>query len=338
MSAPILFMLGLGLSPAFGQEPPSVVVEISPPPIVEVVSEPGAIEIDAVVSSGEERAELLGRRINELEARLEEMEGQLHDRQAKLEEEPGTVRHGGVVVEPHTRVEEAVGLAGPVDVYGEVAGDAVSIGSDVRIRDGGRVEGNAVSFGGRVEVDPGGVIVGDRVALGAGSQATAAMGYRPLEGSSIWQLLQDAVRRVALLLSMAGAGVLVVGLWPDRVRRVAADINERPLWTGVAGAILVASLSVATLALTLTLIGIPVAMLLSGVLGLAWLFGLVAICFALGERFTAARERGAWAAFLAGAALLAFVGMLPWVGSLTLVLVGFPAVGASLLTRLGAEV
>ena len=101
--------------------------------------------------------------------------------------------------------------------------------------------------------------------------------------------------------------------------------------------ILVAAGIVGAVALGFTFVGIPLAMLLLGVLALAGMLGFVAVCQALGEGVPPLRERGGtWVTFLAGAAILGLVSLLPIVGPLSLVGVGCAAVGAALVTRMGS--
>lgn len=310
--------------------------------------------LDARGSGSEDgRAHLFERtaveRINALEARLAQMEEELAaaEREAQAAEEAlaGTSEDGsptdrisssgGITVRADEVVLDAVSLAGPVSVHGVVRGDAVSMGGGIVVHDGARVHGDAVAFGGPVEVRPGGRVDGDRVAMDGGPSMSAVMG--PVaELSNGWMAaLKGLLRRIAMVLSIAGAGVLIVGIWPRQVDQVAEMVRARPFWTSIAGGILVGAFSVGALALTFTFVGIPLALLLLGVLALAAMLGFVAVCQALGENIPQLRRQGSWAAFLAGAALLGLVSLMPWVGPISLALVGFSAVGAALVTRLG---
>lgn len=253
---------------------------------------------------------------------------------------------GGVEVAEGETVDDAVGYTGAVEVRGIVQGDAVSMVSDVHVLPGGRVLGDAVSFGGSVVVDAGGEVLGDRVALGGRSAvltaaapesalADVASGDNVLE--HVKTMLHGFARRIAVLLSFAGLGVLIVGFWPSQLDHVARIITRRPIWYGIAGGILAALMGLGAIVFTLTMVGIPIALLLAVLLAIGWLVGIVAICKATGERFSAVRQHGNWASFLVGAALLMAVGMLPYVGPVILVAIGFPAVGAALISRLGSR-
>ena len=286
---------------------------------------------DGVTPSEEELVE----RVKELEARLRVVESRDLPRAGATVEvalDPG-IHTGPLIVAIGERLEQAVAFGGPVDVHGDVVGDAVSVGSDVLVRSTGVVEGNAVAVGGNVVVEPGGHVAGDRVALGEPNAVTSVAGA--FGDASPKGLMRGVFRQLSVLSCLMGAGVLLMGLWPQNVERVARPLGDRPFWYAIAGAILTASFVVGSGLLAITLVGIPLAVLLSIVLAVAWLLGVVALCKAIGERFPVLERRGAWATFLAGAVILGAVSLLPYVGPLLIVLVGFPAVGAALLTRLG---
>ena len=252
-----------------------------------------------------------------------------------------------------------VALGGPVDVYGLIEGDAVSMGGPVRVHDGGRITGNAVSmgqnievasdgaidgdavtFGGVVTLADGGTIGGDKITVGnASAAAMGAMGPAVVEhsGFSLPDVFQRLFQRLSLTLAFAGAGVLTVGVWPRQVRRVAEAIPGNLLWYGLAGGILTAALTVASVLFAVTVIGAPVSLLIIALLGAAWVLGLVSLCHTLGERSRLTEGKGAWAAFLVGAALLGVIALVPYLGPVLVAVLGFPALGAALLTRFGTR-
>lgn len=257
-----------------------------------------------------------------------------------------------VAVAEGETVGEAVSFGSDVHVAGHVLGDAVSFGGNVRIAPTGRVDGDAVSFGGRVEVLDGGAIAGDRVAMGmpgiggfdsppfdaarsddrAASSATSSiMG----QGRGVFDALQ---RKLVWLLSLAGAGVLVVGLFPNRVGRVARDLEERPIRAAVVGTLASSFLLLFSLLFTLLTLGLglPVSAMLVALLGGAWVLGFVGLCQAVGDRLPFdERPYGRWLALLVGVVLLTFLGSLPWVGWLVVGSASVLGIGSALATRLG---
>lgn len=250
-----------------------------------------------------------------------------------------------VVVAEGEQVEEVVSFGDDVRISGRVLGDAVSFGGNVVIGTTGRVEGDAVSFGGRVEIEDGGRVEGDRVAMGVpGVALTVRADAEPSAVGSValatdaGALLHQLYRRLVLMLSVAGAGVLVVGLFPQRVGRVAEDLEARPLRAAVVGTLASGFLALFGLLFTLLTfgLGLPITLLLYGLLGLAWLLGFVGLCQAVGDRLPfEQRPHGRWVAFLVGVVLLTFAGSLPWVGWLVVGAASLLGIGAALSTRFG---
>lgn len=234
--------------------------------------------------------------------------------------------------------EEAISFGGDVRVKGHVTGDAVSFGGDVIVEDGGHVDQSAVSFGGRVVVHPGGTLNGDRVAMEVPAERSPFLGALPrVTGAArVW----DQVRwRLVMLLAMAGAGVLTVGVFPARVRRIARDLEVRPLRAALLGSLasgFVIVFSVLLAVLTVGL-GLPVSVLLLCALGIAWLLGFVGLCQAVGDRLPLnQRPYGRWLAFLVGVVPLVFLGSLPWIGWVVVGAASVIGVGGAVSTRFGS--
>lgn len=273
-------------------------------------------------------------RLMAAEQRIAALERELALKSAQADEREMVGRGGAVVVGADVVVPKAVAFGGPVCVKGRVLNDAVSFGDDVLVEPGARVDGNAVSFGGRVIVQPGGAVRGDQVSYAATPLADQLLRAHPLDGAG--GKLRQLARQLVLLFGFAGAGVLMVGSFPKQIDQVESHLVSRPLVAGLLGLAATGFISLLSLLLTITLIGIPLAMaLLAGLLA-AWLVGFVAFCKACGDRLPIHDVRARrWVAFLAGVLAVACVGALPWVGRITLVMVGFGCVGAALATRFG---
>ena len=119
-------------------------------------------------------------------------------------------------------------------------------------------------------------------------------------------------------------------------RQIAA--GRQPVWYAVAGGILSVAIGIGATLLALTVVGLPASVLLLTSLALAWMLGTVALCQWVGDRIPPAARLGGWASFLAGAAVLGAVGLVPFVGSVVLAFAALLAVGAGLVTRLGTQV
>lgn len=271
--------------------------------------------------------------IEALEARIAEIEGRL--RGGSPSEGPPSVSGRGVRVDPSEVVLDAVGLGGPVEVAGTVRGNAVGLGADVVVHDGAAVDGHAVALGGDVRVEPGASVTGRQLSLDVEEGAESALAI-PVSGD-LARFGRSMARRLALLLVFAAAGTLAVAMWPQQIDEVSARISDRPFWYGMAGAALTAGLGLGAVVMSITIIGLPIALLFLVVLSLAWLVGMAAVCRTAGRRLAFARQRGDTAAYLAGAALVAVLAMVPAVGTILALAIGFPAVGAAVVAGLSNE-
>lgn len=236
------------------------------------------------------------------------------------------------IVEAGEVVDEVVAFGNDVLVHGRVLGSATAFGGNVHIHPGGEVRGDAVSFGGQVLVEPGAHVSGDRVSLSGMDDAFLHESEPEEEG---W--LSGLYHRTMLLLSLLGAGILVVGLFPKRVGGVSREVSTNPVGAGFVGAAfstLLLVLSVLFMLLTLGL-GTPVSAVGVGVLGAAWLLGFVSVCQVIGDRLPMEQPNGRWAALLGGSFLFAFAGVIGFPGVLLAFLVSMVGVGAAVTSRFG---
>lgn len=260
----------------------------------------------------------LRERITTLERRLAEMERgravtMIEPSPAPrlgLDRRPRVVSRGEVV-------EQAVGFGVPVDVFGEVSGDAVAVGADVRVHPGARVNGDAVSLGGQVRVLDGGRIGGQPLALTA---AAAPPERAP-------------TRAIGLGLSAGAAGVLAAGLWPGRVDVAAARVRAAPWRSAAVGLLAVIAGPGLAIALALTLVGVPLAVVIFAALAAAVGLGGVAAAAAVGQRLHPALSP--WSAALLGGLLLLTLWQLPYLGVLAVLGIGLAGLGAAVQSRLG---
>lgn len=272
--------------------------------------------------------------IARLELRIDQLERQVAEQQAQ--QDTGSQRGEAIVVAADEVLPEAVAFGAPVHVHGAVQGKVVSFGDDVRVFNGGRVGGDAVSFGGRVIVEPGASVHGDRISYSDPTQPTPVATASMIQTNHPDGVLRTLARKLVLMLTLAGAGVLVVGLFPRHVNNVAATVAARPMKMGFLGVGSLTGGLFLSLLLTLTVLLSPFALVLGALLGVAWILGFVGMCQAVGDRLPLQNQGlRRWLAFLMGILVLAFVGTLPWIGQVLLGLVSFICVGAALHTRFG---
>ncbi len=163
---------------------------------------------------------------------------------------------GNRTIAANANVHGTIAVAnGNLDVYGTIDGDAVALGGDVRVHNGGHVTGDAFSAGGSVVID-GGVVEGERRAI----TMPHYTGKTPLvhrEPLTVWQALKLAVGWFAVL-SIIGIGVMLFadanldGVVTELERGVA-----RSFWIGVAGQLLaLPGLLIVIVGLAITVLGL----------------------------------------------------------------------------------
>lgn len=193
----------------------------------------------------------------------------------------GIVRFGeGITVNAGEFVDgDVVAIGGSIKNYGRVGGDCVAIGGNITHGEGASVDGNTVCLGGRLTLEDGTRIGGDAVTIwGSIRRAATAeiagqeveVGGGPVFGGKLppffgggaagdfWSLFRQIVWAATLL----GLGVLLFVLFPTRMERVSGTVEISSLkafFAGLAGWILYLPVF---LALVITIIGIPVALLL----------------------------------------------------------------------------
>lgn len=154
----------------------------------------------------------------------------------------GTVSRGSVLV-----------INGNLDVYGDVAGAATTVGGDIIVHPSGRVRGAAVAFFGTVR-NEGGSILGVIKNVGRNGVDTRISYGRP--PSTLRSLRSAIVWLVALLLVGTGA-LFFAGDYLKRVVQTVSNETGRSLLLGVLGGISTFPLLIAlVVAMAITVIGI----------------------------------------------------------------------------------
>lgn len=266
---------------------------------------------------------------------------------------------GDRTIPAKTSVTGPIAVArGNLDVYGTIDGDAVALGGNVRVHNGGRVTGDAWSAGGSVVVD-GGVVEGARRAVAVprytGPRITQ---HEPL---TVWQQLKLAAGWFAVL-AIIGIGVM---LFADaNLDGVVAELERgfgRSFVVGLAGQLLaLPGLLIVVVVLAITVVGlllIPFAIVAYVVAGAGLLtLGFLAAARVLGGGMTTddgtASPRGVhlralfvglivYLAIWAAAALLAHVPIVSSVLRLIAVAITWVAatagLGATISSRAGTH-
>jgi hypothetical protein len=261
---------------------------------------------------------------------------------------------GNVTVEEDARLDgNLVVFGGQVQSDGEVDGDLVIIGGQVGLDQHARVTGDVVTVGGQLERAEGAVIEGE-VVNNVKPEITIPNLPAPVvpdvnipdpvrvSFNPFWEF----ARTLGESLLMAFLAMLVTLFLQDRLSRVSQAAVSQPLMTASIGLLTI----VALILIAVTIILLPVAILGLIPLGLAWLFGIVALGHEIGDRFARTLHKE-WAPTITaslGTFVLVFLlasiqslnNLLPFMACVTWilpVLVGLLAVGSVVITRFGAR-
>ncbi len=272
---------------------------------------------------------------------------------AKLKSKRGS-HHGkdrvstdSVEVDEGEVVDSAVSYGSSVTVKsgGVVQNDAVAFGGDVVLEPGAVVEGDAVAFGGTVKRDDGAVVEGETVSFGGLGEVVAkgvtTAVHSADDGHSAHERRdRGAESRVpGFLLRFAllfGLGFLAIMFVPGRMRLIESELSRDPVKCGATGLLGAIVLSVLSLALVVTLIGIPAAIALWTVGSVGVAIGVTAVASVLGARLPVFRGRNSHAlALAAGLLLFLLIAKLPVFGPLAMAAVALVSLGALIRTRFG---
>lgn len=281
-----------------------------------------------------------------------------------------SLRQGGVIlgsdfiVHSGERVEGAVVLGGDVGVEhgGTVEGDLAAVGGDVTIA--GDVTGSLIVIGGDLHLAESAFVGGDVIAPFANierapgaevqGQIFAGQGPQFIPRGEIFRFrelapwreiffagfLGNIFQTILTILGAVALGILAVVLVPGPMVTVRNTLIAQPApslglgFLAILGAIIVLAL------LVITCIGIPLAIILGAVLGLAAAFGWVTVGLLGGERLLTAlqsKEKSPVIAVTLGTLLITLVAHLPCLGFLFFVGISSWGLGAVLLTRFGTK-
>ncbi len=266
--------------------------------------------------------------------------------------EPDRVITGGSVrVEKGEVVHDVVVFGGNADVFGEATGDVTVVGGAAHIYPGARVRGDATTVGGALTVDDGARVDGDVGVVGGvlhrGKEAdirgvtqqgkhgriNVKLDTDREEGWTVRGLLHDigsSMTRTALLFIF---GAIFLALAGDRMQALQGEIAARPMKSLALGLVGLLVTSAAIVALIVTFVGIPFAVVTALLAAIVAYVGVCAALTVLGAALLRHRTANPYVHLGVGCALFLLIGWLPYLGSLATILVGLTGFGSLLATR-----
>jgi hypothetical protein len=244
-----------------------------------------------------------------------------------------------------------------------VNGDVALMGGTLEIS--GTVSGNVSTLGGTLFLDDGAVIEKDVSMMGGtlhrseNAQIRGSLvngGFRPFQfnlpnlpinwsfsNGFPWTPIWNFFSTLFSTLVVAALAVLVVLLWPHPTERVARAVVAQPAVTGGLGLLTVIVLPAMLILLMITIILIPFSLLGLLVLGLALLFGWIAVGLEIGNRIAGLFKQQWNPALTAGLGTLVIgliasgVGWIPCVGWLVPFIAAMVGLGGVVVTRFGTQ-
>lgn len=260
---------------------------------------------------------------------------------------------------------------GSAKIFGTVTGDLVVAGGSARIENGGRVVGNATVFGGSLKVVSGARVDGDVGIVGGalkreegaiigGKVVDSANGQHgnvkvsmhdgevstEIEGSrkrtSGRARLTDAVhsfgQSVTNMSLLFVFGCVLLALGTRKMETLRVEAAARPMKSFAMGIVGSFCALIALVAMCVTLVGIPFAvlLLLLGVFGVY--ASIAAVLTTVGAAVAGHKSKNPYVHLLVGCGLFLLSGLVPYVGGLVTAAVVLIAIGTLVTTRLAGIV
>ena len=242
-------------------------------------------------------------------------------------------------------------IGGSLKMDGSAAGDAVVIGGLVLLGEKASVAGDVVTAGGSLQRAVGAEIGGNIVSnlppptFQIPNSLSGQTPHVPSAPSFNFNFgpFASAAGVFFQAIGLAALAMLLAVFLHPQLDRVAQALVAQPFMAGSIGLLTAFLAPIALVILVVTLILIPVALAAVLLLVLAWLFGVVALGIAVGERFTKTLHQN-WAPVLSagfGTFLLALVvgtvNLVPCIGWFAPLLVGLMGLGAVVITMFGTR-
>ena len=271
------------------------------------------------------------------------------------EERPERVRDRTVTgdnlrIEKGEVVNDVAVFGGSLKVLGTVTGDISVMGGSVRVRDSGRVRGDVEVVGGALKLDDGARVDGDVDVVGGAVERSekAVIGGNvnneidadehaehaaPDQGISFSELASDAgeaVTRTALLFVF---GAVLLALATRRMEMLKVDAATRPMKSFALGIVGILCGIAVFIALCVTVIGIPFAIIGVLLAMFAALAGACAVLETAGAAVLGHRTKNPYIHLAAGCFGLLVMGAIPYLGGMLYAAVFLIGIGAIVSTR-----
>lgn len=246
---------------------------------------------------------------------------------------------GDLTVREGESVDSAVVINGDVQVDGTVEDFLVVIDGDAEIT--GRVDGDVVAISSTIDLTADAVIDGDVNLID--SDLNQAPGSQVLgdindEFDIQWWvfLIVNFVFWIGMTIAVIVFGLLLVAVAPRQAASAAATMTTDPGWSALSAVIAFIGIPIAAVIALITVIGVPLGVgVLAFMLPAIWFLGYLVGGLMLGTLIysqAAERVRGnRYLSVVTGLAIIQLFALIPFLGILVAVLMGFWGAGAVVL-------
>ncbi len=260
---------------------------------------------------------------------------------------------GNITINPDEQIRgDVVAMSGNIDVRGKVYGDVTAMAGNIRLHSGSLVTGDVTTFAGNIQRDDGASVAGRITSqegiTGTGDSRFSYPYHHNYDYSFGFHHLSPWGRFSGWLISLLGLLALTaaaVAVFPKNLNAMKNSMETEPLRQLGIGLLGWAALPVVLLALVLTIIGIPVAILAAICLPVVVIIGFVVMALfagqqldnALGDRWLRFVDERPLIQGLKGIALIWIIKAVPLVGWLIWPLAALFGMGTALATRFGTD-
>jgi hypothetical protein len=263
-----------------------------------------------------------------------------------------TVMGGNVTIGKGEVAGDVTVFGGNVEIDGETTGDVSVFGGNVVVHDGARIGGDASVFGGTLTLDKGANVEGDVSCLGGalsrdpgshiggdvtvqgGADSGGGHGGSHEDHRSFIARAGDSMMtgvRIAAVLFVIGT--VLLALTGRRMDMLRGEVAARPMKSLALGVMGVLGGIVLFIALCVTIIGAPIAVVAAVVAAFAVLGAMCAVLSVVGEGLLRHKTENPYVHLAVGCGLFVALAALPWVGNIVIVGTILSGIGVLVATR-----
>ncbi len=253
--------------------------------------------------------------------------------------EDRTVHGGELVVGPNEVVHDLSVMGGELELDGTATGNLTVMGGTAHLKAGSHVVGNVTTMGGEVEIDEGATVDGRIGSLGGEvkrGDKVVSSGYtlddrdKPRGEQNIFQRIGSAITAAAMLFVF---GAVLLALASRRMETLRVEAGARPMRSFALGFVGILGALVTTVALCVTVVGIPVAFVFLLTAVFASYAGIAAVLTTVGKALIGHKTDSPYLQLAFGCLLFLLSGAIPVVGGIITFVVAMTGVGVVVATR-----